>query len=566
MIYNSATMIDVKSAPYNATGNGTTDDSAAINAAYTAAVLAGKNLYFPAGTYFTVGGPSGVGNIQNVILYGDTPSTSIIKQTALAENNVSSAQDLGFLNFKITDYGVQQNCFFINCAFTVTIGTGYIYYMLRGFYTAKQNVLIDNCTFNFNQLYSAIWCDAINSVAIKNCTFIGPASHVIRINSAYDKAAAKKISIQNNYILSNTTASTTGIFVAGNRQFPWIVNISGNTVINTTEEGISFDGFGNNAGLCPTICNGNFGALSNDSNGRLVVGMDNMLYYGSASNQPMLVSNAGFIGEITANGINSGGSAYTNGTYTAVALTGGSGTGATATIVVSGGIVTSVSIVSAGQKYLRGDLLSASLPAGSGFVLLITSASPIWTNFYFSMGPGSNYEGSIFLIYDFNTSANTITLDTKISASSVGSSGYGGVQSGFFNCVVRDNYVSGAGTSGISMYLNVFNCIVDNNTVVNSSRGIGVFGGQMLSTYNTCSYNNVVVNNKVLGCNYNGTVPSSVDNAAVGFISLFGGQVQYNNSFTNNTVVGGGLYIQKQQNFVLSDNSLNTLSMLVTTI
>lgn len=55
------------------------------------------------------------------------------------------------------------------------------------------------------------------------------------------------------------------------------------------------------------------------------------------------------------------GSGYSNGTYTGVALTtGGVGTGAQATIVVSGGVVTSVTITAAGDGYAVGDSLSAS--------------------------------------------------------------------------------------------------------------------------------------------------------------------------------------------------------------
>ena len=482
MLYNSATMINVKSSPYNATGNGTTDDSAAINAAYTAAVAAGKDLYFPAGTYFTVGGVSpGIGNLQNVTLYGDKPSTSIIKQTSIAENNISSAQDLGFLDTFLTDYGVQLNCSFINCNFTVTIGTGSSYYTIRGFYVYGQNVIFDGCTFNFNLLYSAIWCEKCNSVLIQNCTFIGPATHVIRMNSANSKESAKRITIKNNNISSTGTLSVTGIFIAGNRNYPWTVNITGNTVIGVTEEAIAFDGFGNNSSLCPTICNGVLGSLSNDSNGRLVIGMANMLYYGSAPNQSITVS-----------------------------------------------------------------------------------ALSTWTNFNFSMGPGTNYEGSTFGIYSYDSGANTITLDSKILASSVGSSGYGAVQVGFFNCVVRDNYVSNAGLVGISLYLNAFNCIVDNNTIVNCGNGINLAGGLELSTYNLCAYNNIISNNKVFGCNFNGTIPANADNTAVGFISYYGGQYQYNNKFTNNTVIGGNIYMQKQKSLVFNDNSLNTLSMLVT--
>ncbi len=65
-----------------------------------------------------------------------------------------------------------------------------------------------------------------------------------------------------------------------------------------------------------------------------------------------------------------GGSGYTNGTYTNVALTGGTGSGAKATIVVAGGVVTSVTITSSGYGYTVADTLSAStddLGAGTGF-------------------------------------------------------------------------------------------------------------------------------------------------------------------------------------------------------
>jgi hypothetical protein len=47
----SATSISVKDSPYAAHGDGTTDDTAAIQAAHNAAAMAGRPLYFPPGTY-----------------------------------------------------------------------------------------------------------------------------------------------------------------------------------------------------------------------------------------------------------------------------------------------------------------------------------------------------------------------------------------------------------------------------------------------------------------------------------------------------------------------------------
>jgi hypothetical protein len=55
-----------------------------------------------------------------------------------------------------------------------------------------------------------------------------------------------------------------------------------------------------------------------------------------------------------------GGAGYVNGTYTNVTLTGGGGSGAKATVTVSGGAVTAVTITSRGAGYQVGDALSAS--------------------------------------------------------------------------------------------------------------------------------------------------------------------------------------------------------------
>jgi hypothetical protein len=72
-----------------------------------------------------------------------------------------------------------------------------------------------------------------------------------------------------------------------------------------------------------------------------------------------------------------GGSVYTNGTYTTVPLTGGSGTGAKATVTVSGNAVTVVTITTKGNSYLIGDTLSAASASiggtGSGFSVKVAT-------------------------------------------------------------------------------------------------------------------------------------------------------------------------------------------------
>jgi hypothetical protein len=74
-----------------------------------------------------------------------------------------------------------------------------------------------------------------------------------------------------------------------------------------------------------------------------------------------------------------GGSAYTAGTYFNVPLTGGTGSGALATITVSGGAVTAVTITNGGLHYTAGGALSASAASiggtGSGFSVLISTVT-----------------------------------------------------------------------------------------------------------------------------------------------------------------------------------------------
>jgi len=77
------------------------------------------------------------------------------------------------------------------------------------------------------------------------------------------------------------------------------------------------------------------------------------------------------------------GSGYTNGTYNNQPLTGGIGTGATANIVVAGGVVTSVVINGHGTDYTVGNVLSAALPAGSNFAITVDSLMnfvSLWQN------------------------------------------------------------------------------------------------------------------------------------------------------------------------------------------
>jgi len=97
-------------------------------------------------------------------------------------------------------------------------------------------------------------------------------------------------------------------------------------------------------------------------------------------------------GQIATFGTPTGGALYTNGNYQDVSLTGGNGSGAVATITVSGGAVTSVVLNDGGSFYIAGDVLSASTTdiggTGSGFSITVATANnPTGTSWL-----GDNYD------------------------------------------------------------------------------------------------------------------------------------------------------------------------------
>ena len=131
------------------------------------------------------------------------------------------------------------------------------------------------------------------------------------------------------------------------------------------------------------------------------------------------------IGSIT------GGSAYTNGTYTAVALTSTHGSGVQATITVSGGAVTGVVITAAGTGVLVGDTLTCantsiggtgsgwSVPVGTGpvgrlLLLEYTTAPGFYNTNIFEGIPAINYENTVWFP---NGNINTPTSSALVTAS-----------------------------------------------------------------------------------------------------------------------------------------------------
>ena len=127
--------------------------------------------------------------------------------------------------------------------------------------------------------------------------------------------------------------------------------------------------------------------------------------------------NIPFIGSITALNIINGGSGYTNGIYTNVALTGGSGTGATATITVIAGVVSVVTVTFGGINYSTADVLSATVAGGSGLEIGIATVDSFIPNennlWQFDIAYDSSGSGALTIIA--HPGQNLTNIDNSIA-------------------------------------------------------------------------------------------------------------------------------------------------------
>lgn len=78
-------------------------------------------------------------------------------------------------------------------------------------------------------------------------------------------------------------------------------------------------------------------------------------------------TNVNTVGALNVISISHAGSGYTDGTYTNLAVTGGTGSGAKITAVVAGNVVTSITVTTRGSGYTVGDICTAAVTGGTGF-------------------------------------------------------------------------------------------------------------------------------------------------------------------------------------------------------
>lgn len=157
-------IINVKNAPYNAQGDGVTDDSAAIQAAVNAAsARPGSTVYFPIGTYFHSAAINvttnrttlrGQNRAQTVLtgaafnLTGPGLNMSQLTTTATNPTAFSSASKVGI-----------SNCSFANIVELVN----------------TEDIQVNNCEFNTGAAVG-FRITSCNRVSVDTCNFIGTSS------------------------------------------------------------------------------------------------------------------------------------------------------------------------------------------------------------------------------------------------------------------------------------------------------------------------------------------------------------------------------------------------------
>lgn len=213
-----------------------------------------------------------------------------------------------------------------------------------------------------------------------------------------------------------------------------------------------------------------------------------------------------------------------------------------------------------GRLVVKPHLYTGTSSADATLVDYPISTINNWKDYYITFNRGTGVDGTICRIYDYDADVNTFTLDIYIDSSKIKTSqdvpklGDGssedsiiGVQSGFFDMVIRNNILKSDRQdycTALSNYLNVFNTLIENNKVYLMNSFMNIAGGTMLSVMETLCWGVKVINNTFMNCNV-GNFTSYWTSKLPQFNNIFQGNIIKNVK----TFKAGG-----QKNFVFKDN------------
>jgi hypothetical protein len=238
------------------------------------------DVYIPAGTSLL----GGAGNdFQSIRFVGDGMDLSKIKAVGgLREMNVMAASHITLHNFMIGGFDAPEKTDFNRLRVKTDAGltNGSTYLVATG----TKDYDIQYCDFDYaGELYMGLHINGYRDLKLIGNTFNRSRQanvwHHVRISSPITDDHS--IAVEHN----KTHDGVTGIFFGSDRQRPVKGGVvRHNECVAVLEEGIAFDGFGNNPELCPVICNGVITSASNDAQGRLVVVADMKYHDGTTAN------------------------------------------------------------------------------------------------------------------------------------------------------------------------------------------------------------------------------------------------------------------------------------------
>ena len=422
----------------------------------------------------------------------------------------------GFGGYSIVDnlYNEPYYVTIENIVFNITLDSKTRY--LNMIHSKYCIFTMTDCVINVNDdvsLYAAIWIDMAKNIIIDNCIFNG----LLESDRAKQKiaypisiAGTKNAIITNNKVYGGTTGIITRVDKTTSLEH---FTIEHNTVEGIKEEGISFDCFGNNVSLHPTIC-------------ELSITSAEYITY-------TLVNNTNKSLKLYCTARNLKG-AHPNETWQVYSLI-------------------------EHKDYLKDFYIYFSNYAGDVFGGTICKCLDV----------GEDDKG-VYVIADISFDPATLELskdtDPKVGTNnSERTSNFkrASIVSGMFYMSVKNNIIRNTKGTGLALYCSIYNSVVDGNTFENCAGGSYMFSSIMLSVavFTPCC-NNKIINNNIIG---GGTI---LGETSYGF--TFNGYAEpgdmlcYNNVFANNYLNTNQLHIDNVKNLILTGNILDgntTLSL-----
>jgi hypothetical protein len=171
---------------FGAVGDGTTDDTAAIQAAINSGIANDKAVFIPAGTYILAGVLTGGANLR---LFGEGVGLTILQKKTTTTGHIldfygttnKSNIEISHIEFQVNniDSGIWAeyvtNFYIHDCAFSDIPYWGVVVGAQDGSDATirNDNVLIERCTFtNITQTYEGVLIFNAQDVTIRDCRFV----------------------------------------------------------------------------------------------------------------------------------------------------------------------------------------------------------------------------------------------------------------------------------------------------------------------------------------------------------------------------------------------------------